>query len=302
MKHPLHTARSNGNGPCTFVVVVSFSKMNKVQYGDLQVELTALDIECLNSGTYLNESVVDFFLCLYARKFNPQYDITVVSYRWYCTLTSPRYVGYIASVPDYINDSLRVNFFGVQDMHQDLTRSEYVFVPVNVDGDHWILAVIMVPNMCRVTPHIGREAAILFFDSHNDSGSDAMYAPIAETLRAYMNCEWYFHSVERRGRPERRFTAESCPIVHVQLHQQRNGFDCGVYVVRACELFTRDLPVIHEHMGLADDDLNWLRTYFRSKMRVNGVAMRTRLKKKVYADINAYEDGTDSDGSVVMLT
>ena len=257
----------------------------KVQYGSLTVEISDDDVARLRIGRLLNENLVDFFLCKRVRENAADSGTTVVSTRWYSTLSEERRIAHITELPSFVKDSFHVNFLDVQHMHPEWFRSEFVFVPMNVNENHWVLAVVINRNASSLGSDSHRHCAIVLFDSHRDEQSPALYDAVAHALRCFMNCEWYFRYVRASGKVVREFTPETCPFIACGIEQQSNGCDCGLYVIESCVTFLREMDDVKSHTSLTDGDIEWLRVYFSDKITVDGKSYRVELQNEVRTNV-----------------
>ena len=253
----------------------------KVQFGKLTVEIIDADIERLKVGSCLNENLIDFFLCKRARNDIGDLSKCVASTRWFFGLSKERRIARVLKIPSHVNDSLSVNFLGVQQQHPEWFRSDLVFVPVHVDGCHWVLAVILNRSEPSPVSMDKCHAVIVVFDSLPSKGSVKRCNDIANKLRSFMNCEWYFRCVEREGKDVREFDSVTCPLIIPVVERQTNGSDCGLYVLRACETLLGSANELKPHLLLNDSDVDWLRVYLSGKVTVDGKSYRAELSREV---------------------
>lgn len=269
--------------------------MNTVTFGDLDVELKADDISILESKEWLNEALVNFFMCKRARDSRTEYDIHVNSTRWITTLMEPRSIAYIATLPDYINEALQLNYLGTQQIHQSLLHNDVLFVPVHLHENHWILFVVVLKSGAGdVRPRYGW---LLCFDSRPRETAFAEYDKVANAIRGYLDCEWYFHNVLEKGKEERIYDVNSMPMKVMRMTRQRNTHDCGLYVIRACEAFIGEIARIVPRMN--SDSVDWLNVLLRGKLSL-GREFRKKLREEIGIN-GGSDDVSDSDSSSIEM-
>lgn len=131
--------------------------------------------------------------------------------------------------------------------HTNLFEKDYIVVPIIIDKQ-WLLAIVCFPNNVSVEgtdrwgihnkfqgflmnncQHINsNRCCILFFDSiATDSWED-----VAAKLRKYLSWEY----CSKFGK-ERQYTKKNMPCYEVNVPQQRNVYDSGLYLLQYVESF-----------------------------------------------------------------
>lgn len=122
-----------------------------------------------------------------------------------------------------------------------------IIVPVNVNGNHWVLAV--VHNDMQV---------VRVFDSMRSKRGDAS---AAVTVRHVMHAAF----------PH----AATWPVQFAEIPQQRNGYDCGVWVLMYMDaIVVRDVPVF-----VPDDPKTPVPTLHGRNLRSTRRALWQHIKK-----------------------
>ena len=98
----------------------------------------------------------------------------------------------------------------------DLFDKEFLILPVNILNEHWYL--IIVSNICGSNPSINVFDSMWRFRNSEQR--------LFDNLRMFLSEEWR----NRKG-TEKNFDEKNLPLVIEKSPQQRNGYDCGVYVI-----------------------------------------------------------------------
>ncbi|ANB13591.1 SUMO protease ULP1 [Sugiyamaella lignohabitans] len=174
-----------------------------------RVDLQVQDVRSLADASWLNDNVIDFYLAMATEKANKNSDLTSFAFstHFFSKLEGPQ--GYKA----VSRWAKRKNI--------DVTKLDFVFVPINLSNVHWCLAVIN-----------NREKKFEFYDSMGGDGSRSL-----SKLCDYMVNEadritpgQHEAHVEKYSSYER-VSRASCP-------QQTNGYDCGVFTCKNVELLS----------------------------------------------------------------
>ena len=249
-----------------------------VVYAGVTSTFTPDDMTFLQPGEYLNENVLDFFISKRARDCVDILTLEVCSTSFYEQLIKPKPLARASNVPEHVNDALqRVNYLDTQHLHPRFFSSSFVFIPVNVDGEHWVLAVVYLRNRSAV----GRYGTIIIFNSRQTTASDAQHAQIAEHLRDFMNCHWCLKHQFGVLNPSRVYTTETCPLTVANIGNQSNNADCGLYVIKAAEAVMNHATEISERCLLSNEDLEWLEGYFEDKVVLQEGRCRGDLRKEL---------------------
>uniref|UniRef100_A0A667Z3P7 Si:dkey-100n23.3 n=1 Tax=Myripristis murdjan TaxID=586833 RepID=A0A667Z3P7_9TELE len=208
------------------------------------ITVTMEDLQCLDSGQFLNDVIIDFYLNHY------QAD---------CHVWDPD----TCSKMPLQRRHQRVKTWT---RHVDIFKKDFLFVPVNQEA-HWYLVVICFPgldepqfepwtaspasnsseNMDKLTGmFLTLQASIVslkVFDSYkydtfipSDCGHLCMYV--------YLQSEWEV----RRG-SVKDFSTEQMKNSHCRVPLQDNSSDCGLYLLQYVESFLKD-PVVHFDLPL----------------------------------------------------
>ena len=253
------------------------------------IPLDDTDLDTLKPRQWLNDAVID--VCLYTHAVGRSDDgiqLHVVSSTFYKKLNEAFKRPLYCNVPQYINRDLQtINYLPVHAWYPDFFGREFHLCPIRVDGNHWLLAVICVGDVTSLNDEIVKPAdggtccdksAILVFDSL--SNGDSQRSCCAQ-LRAFLNCEWYFHCKRARGMRDRVFDETNCPVIRMDVEQQSNQFDCGLYVIRAAEVFMQRVADVKKFFTADAYDVRELASMFAVDINIAGTDYRERLRGKL---------------------
>ncbi|XP_042651750.1 sentrin-specific protease 2 isoform X1 [Tyto alba] len=188
-----------------------------------KLKVTREDIRTLRSLRWLNDEVINFYMCLLVERNKKEGYPAVHAFStfFYTKLISEGY------------KAVRRWTRGV-----DLFKQDLILVPIHLRV-HWALVVIDV-----------RKKTIKYFDSMGQKGDkicEALFQYLQEESREKRNLEltvseWTLHSMESREIP-----------------QQLNGSDCGVFMCKYADYISRDKPITftENHMPYFRKKMVW---------------------------------------------
>lgn len=99
---------------------------------------------------------------------------------------------------------------------------DFLLFPINFDNSHWSLGIVWLANEDehQNTP------CILYLDSWRDGIVDEEVEKKGEAIRKYLG------SISTK-----KFTGENLPLIRVQVPHQKNGYDCGMFLLHYAILF-----------------------------------------------------------------
>ena len=179
------------------------------------------DYNRLSQGRYLNDNLIDFFLNYSIGKKKPFYAFNSF---FYCTLIEQGYEG----VKKWYKNI-------------DIFSKKYWLIPI-ASMDHWILIIIISPINAFITEL--PSPIMLLFDSMDLKAIN----PQAE-LENFIKNEW-----NSRGNS---IDNISIPLYMLQLPQQLNLYDCGIFLLEYAEKFIK-YPFKFKHIDeFSIDYSNW---------------------------------------------
>jgi len=177
------------------------------------IGITYKDIFTLSDRKWLNDNVIDFYMCLINERAKNDPSLPtmhVFSTYFFTTLYKRGYQG----VKKWAKRA-----------KVDVTAVDYVFVPINIHSSHWALGLIN-----------NKERSFQYFDSLFGTGGD-----ILDNLKNYMVGETKrLYGEKMNGIDYSQYDTNPdmpCPT-------QQNGFDCGVFTCTMAEYLSRDMPLL----------------------------------------------------------
>ncbi|GMM37089.1 SUMO protease [Saccharomycopsis crataegensis] len=191
------------------------------------IDISVRDLSTLKDRQWLNDNIMDSYLSMVVERSKKSTDlpnIFVFTTHFYTTLSGKGYSG----VKRWAKRK-----------KIDVTKLDYVFVPINVMNSHWSLAVVN-----------NKHKKFQYFDSLPGSGQsilmDLQDYMTEESKRLYPNDE----PIDYENVYE--FVAKE------KFPQQKNGFDCGVFACTGINFLSKegdlkfsqnDMPIIRRKMA-----------------------------------------------------
>ncbi|RLN29654.1 putative ubiquitin-like-specific protease 2B [Panicum miliaceum] len=193
------------------------------------VELTSSDINCLDPGAFLSSPVINYYIQKIKRTRLNHEDCRDKFY-----IFNTYFYGKLEEALGRLGDfsKLRRWWKGVNIFHR-----AYVILPIH-GAAHWSLVIICMPAKDTVSGPI-----ILHLDSLGMHRS----AKILSTVGRYLEEEW--RHLKKNPSPDTSVSEiiwEDLPSnIHkekVQVPQQNNAYDCGIFMLYYIEWFIREAP------------------------------------------------------------
>ncbi|XP_016986784.1 ubiquitin-like-specific protease 1D [Drosophila rhopaloa] len=199
------------------------------------------DYVCLSSGTYLNDIIIDFYLLWLKNTVIPEaqrdriHIFSTFFHKRLTTLTRPMNTKQTAAQKRHER---------VQKWTRtvDIFDKDFIIVPFNHQA-HWILAIICFPSLRGSVPYDGdgvgedlgddravKQPLILVFDSLTGTSRSRILA----ILRDYLTCEYQARKPNAQAHV---FNSDNMPGHRVEVPQQENLTDCGLYLLQYVEQF-----------------------------------------------------------------
>lgn len=177
-----------------------------------RIIVTARDIQTLRHGCWLNDTVIDFYLAMVTARSQ-----------------SSSFPSSFAFTSHFFSKLQSSGFEGVKRWAKrkniDVTKLDYIFVPINRHNSHWCLAVIN-----------NKDARFEYYDSMNGRGTHSL-----RLLRDYMikqTMQTYPESRADQLGYSNYEMEDSVPCP-----QQENVNDCGVFACVMAEFLSREAPL-----------------------------------------------------------
>jgi len=214
------------------VVVVKDSCTPLLDYD--HIKITSNDLNCLNSGQYLNDTIINFYL-KYLHK----------------TLLDDDQRRSVYICDSFFMEAIRTadpQRIARWEQRLNIFEKDYIIIPVEGD-QHWILLVLCHPNNIVNNDNVaGNKSKILVMDSMGDYARPEDLTALKEFV---MNS-----GIGRNIIPshylddfDKRLQCINCPV-----KEQRNDYDCGLFLMENAETFlidTFNLPAnVHDPPAL----------------------------------------------------
>ncbi|XP_059653242.1 probable ubiquitin-like-specific protease 2B isoform X2 [Cornus florida] len=200
------------------------------------VSICKRDIELLQPATFINDTIIDFYIQYLKNKIKPEekHRFHFFSSFFFRKLADPEDPSRACEVREAFQRvckwTRKVNLF----------QKDYIFIPVNFSL-HWSLIVICHPG--EVADFEGEEIGksskvpcILHMDSMKGS-----HRGLKNLIQSYLWEEWKERQRESVEDVSLKFL--NLQFVSLELPQQENCFDCGLFLLHYVELFLEQAPV-----------------------------------------------------------
>ncbi|CAL9156077.1 unnamed protein product [Musa hybrid cultivar] len=222
------------------------------------VELSYADIKCLNPESYLSSTIMNFYIQYLQRPLavidRPRGDYHFFNTYFYKKLEEA--VSFKADKACF--EKLRRWWKGV-----NIFQKSYIFIPVHGDM-HWSLAVICIPAQEDESGPI-----VLHLDSLGFHNSQSIFHIIDRFLKE----EWNYIN-QNSSRPDLPFSvniwrhlSSSIEKKKITVPQQKNEYDCGLFVLYFMERFIEEAPERLKRKDLAMFGSKWFHPEDASGLR-----------------------------------
>ncbi|KAJ8513224.1 hypothetical protein OPV22_003658 [Ensete ventricosum] len=222
------------------------------------VELSFEDIKCLNPESYLSSTIMNFYIQYLQRPLSvidrPRGDYHFFNTYFYKKLEEA--VSFKADKACF--EKLRRWWKGV-----NIFQKSYVFIPVHGEM-HWSLAIICIPAQEDKSGPI-----VLHLDSLGFHNSQSIFHVIDRFLKE----EWNYIN-QNSSRPDLPFSeniwrhlSSSIEKKKITVPQQKNEYDCGLFVLYFMERFIEEAPERLKRKDLAMFGSKWFHPEDASGLR-----------------------------------
>jgi sentrin-specific protease 1 len=199
----------------------SSTQPDEVVIDKYNVEFLRSKLVCLQSGQWLNDEVINFYMNMLMERNQEQHKIKVLnnpnakpSYYFNSFFVSKLYLDH----REYDYKSVRrwTKKFNIFD-------KEKIYFPINLDNTHWTLAIVYITKK-----------EIRYFDSQNGNGTTI--------LKQLLN--WVVDEAADKGKTAvQRDEWRLLDSMDQDVPQQHNGYDCGVFSIMFADFISDDLPL-----------------------------------------------------------
>lgn len=201
------------------------------------VSISKRDIELLEPDTFINDTIIDFYIKYLQVKVQP---IEKLRFHFFNCFFF-RKLADLDKDPESISEG-RAAYQRVRKWTRKLNifEKDYLFIPVNFSL-HWSLLVICHPGEIVTFKdddlmNSPKVPCILHMDSLKGN-----HKGLGKLIRSYLLEEWKGRHSECPDDVESRFS--NLRFVHLELPQQENSSDCGLFLLHYVELFLEEAPL-----------------------------------------------------------
>ncbi|KAI4339765.1 hypothetical protein MLD38_024672 [Melastoma candidum] len=205
--------------------------------GDVDaVSISKRDIDLLQPETFVNDTVIDFYIKYLKNRLQPEDRSRFHFFNSFFF----RKLADLDKDPSSISDG-RAAFLRVRKWTRkiNLFEKDYIFIPVNFNL-HWSLIVVChLGEMKSLTDvdvlHSSKVPCVLHMDSIKGNHSG-----LKNLVQSYLWEEWRERGMESSTELSSKFS--NLRFVPLELPQQENAYDCGLFLLHYLELFLEDAP------------------------------------------------------------
>lgn len=221
----------NENNKTGVTFLAASTEMLRIRFPFLSISVRLADFFCLQDRDLLNDTIVDFYLNHVVEHLlpdEPDKRVTVLPAIFWHNLSILQ-----SALPDdyeamNAKEQLDVRFADVLEFLEDfeLFDVDYLVIPVN-EWEHWSLAIV-----CH--PFTDRGRTVCFDSQINDDPNDIQKT--AGVIDEFLKYAW-----ERRAGCGRLENSHEC-VIPLNLSQQTNNYDCGLFVLEYARRFLMNPP------------------------------------------------------------
>ncbi|KAH1156504.1 hypothetical protein AAZX31_18G260600 [Glycine max] len=197
------------------------------------------DIELLQPQKCLNDNIIDFYIKYLINKLPTDKQDR---FHFFNCFFFPKLVDLSTDNPSIASDG-KAAFQRVSKLTRkvNLFEKNYIFIPINYSL-HWSLIVICHPAEVMTcyrdeeTKGSPKEACILHMDSRKGIHQD-----LHNVFQSYLCEEWKERHNNVRDDVSSIFL--DLPFVPLELPQQQNAYDCGIFLLHYVERFLEQAPI-----------------------------------------------------------
>ncbi|XP_038992413.1 probable ubiquitin-like-specific protease 2A [Hibiscus syriacus] len=237
------------------------------------ISISKRDVELLSPETFINDTIIDFYILYLKNKIPPeeQHKFHFFNSFFFCKL---------ADLDKGLSDDCQARS-AYQRVHKwtrkvDIFEKDYIFIPVNYSL-HWSLIVICHPGEVAklkddVTENLRKVPCILHMDSIRGS-----HRGLKNLFQSYLSEEWkQRHKWAADDVPSKNLNLQ---FVQLELPQQENSFDCGLFLLHYVELFLLQAPTSFSPSKITESS-NFLNANWFPPAEAS--LKRGRIKKLIY--------------------
>ncbi|XP_059636599.1 probable ubiquitin-like-specific protease 2B [Cornus florida] len=200
------------------------------------VSISKRDVDLLQPDTFVNDTIIDFYIKYLKNNIKPEER---QRFHFFNSFFFRKLID-LDKDPSSAFES-RAAFQRVRKWTRkvNLFEKDYIFIPVNFNY-HWSLIVVCHPGEVAELKDEDVEKSlkvpcILHMDSIKGS-----HTGLKDLVQSYLWEEWKERQKETREDSSPKFS--NLRFVPLELPQQQNSFDCGLFLLHYVELFLEEAP------------------------------------------------------------
>ncbi|KAI3504952.1 hypothetical protein L1887_26770 [Cichorium endivia] len=206
--------------------------------GDVDaVSISKRDVDLLLPDTFVNDTIIDFYIKYLKNKLNPEerHRFHFFNSFFFRKLADPD-----KDPLDALEGKTAFQRVKKWTRKVNIFEKDFVFIPVNYNY-HWSLLVIChlgeVPTYKdEDVNELNKVPCVLHMDSIRGSHSG-----LKRLMQSYLKEEWKGKQQEASEDISSRF--DNLRFISLELPQQPNSFDCGLFLLHYVELFLEQAPI-----------------------------------------------------------
>ncbi|KAG7972028.1 hypothetical protein I3843_07G163300 [Carya illinoinensis] len=200
------------------------------------VSISKRDVDLLQPETFINDTIIDFYIKYLKNRIQPEDKHHFHFFNSFFF----RKLADMDKDPTSASDG-RAAFLRVRKWTRkvDIFEKDYIFIPINFNL-HWSLIVICHPGeVARLEDEDLEKSPKISCILHMDSIKGS-HTGIKNLIQSYLWEEWKERQKETREDISSKFL--NLRFVSLELPQQENSFDCGLFLLHYLELFLAEAP------------------------------------------------------------
>ncbi|XP_023546146.1 probable ubiquitin-like-specific protease 2B isoform X1 [Cucurbita pepo subsp. pepo] len=201
------------------------------------VSISKRDVDLLQPETFVNDTIIDFYIQYLKSQIDPQDKHRFHFFNSFFF----RKLADLDKDPSSASDG-RAAFLRVRKWTRkvDLFEKDYIFIPINFNL-HWSLMVICHPGeVARYSDEDLTKSMKVPCILHMDSIKGS-HAGLKNLIQSYLLEEWKERNKETPEDISTKF--KNLRFLPLELPQQENSFDCGLFLLHYLELFLAEAPL-----------------------------------------------------------
>jgi sentrin-specific protease 1 len=208
--------------------ILSGPQDNSIVIDKFNIDMTRSKFACLRERTWLNDEVINFYMSMLQERDDRL-----------CQEQPGRSSSHYFN-SFFMSKLLEKGTYTFSNVRRwtkkfDVSSKDKIFLPVNISNTHWTLAVVYV-----------RKKEIVYFDSMNGDGTRYLQAL----------ARWFREDVKDKKGVEVD-TSEWALRNELNVPQQQNGFDCGVFAVTFADFLSDNLPLQFNQQEITENRLRF---------------------------------------------